>query len=97
MQPDRRETPGSRFRDYLDWAFKGLVTALVSGAIAIAAWGFDAEHRLDNLEKLDGRVAKVEGREESYQELRTEIAVLKTKLDSQSATLDRLVRMLERQ
>ena len=57
---------GSRVREYIDWAVRGIVSGLIVAAIASFAWSKDTEARLDTVEKLEPRIVRLEARDDSY-------------------------------
>lgn len=84
----------ARLKDYLDWAVKGAVTALSSGAFAAVFWGLDAEVRLDAHDAYASRLSSLEARDEAYDEVRIELAVLKSQQADNTKKLDRIEGLL---
>lgn len=88
----------SRMKEYVDWAVRGAVGGLCTGALALVVWGVDVQTRLHDAElsnvDLISRVAKLETKQDGYQDLRTDIAVLKTQLDAQDKKFDRIEALL---
>lgn len=85
---------------WADWAIRGAVVALCTAAVAGAKWGITMErnqHDADQVQSSTGiRVAKLEARDDSYQQLRTDIAVIKEQLDQQKAQNIRIEDLLSR-
>lgn len=86
-----------RTREYVDWAVRGLIGALCTGLIAIALWSFNTEARVANTEKFEARIATLEAKNDGMYKLAEDIAVLKTKLDAQDKSLDRIEKLLAAQ
>ncbi len=84
-------------RDYVDWAVKGIIGGLCVGLGAVALWGFNTEARVATTEKFEIRISALEGKEDGYQKLRTDIEVVKTKLENQDEQLDRIEQLIVRQ
>lgn len=98
--PDDTPTAPLRFTNgtltnWIDWALKGTVGGLCAGLAAVATWGFDTEARMDNVERFDVRITKLEAREDGYQALQVDLAVMKTQLASQDKALDHITKLLE--
>lgn len=89
---------GSRVKEYVDWAVRGAVGGLCTGALAVVVWGFDVQTRLHDLEvkasEASSNVAVLQGKEDGYQQLRTDIAVIKSQLDTQDKKYDRIEALL---
>lgn len=83
-----------RMKDYLDWAVRGLVVALLTAMMATARWAINTEQRLHDLEQLNARIVVLESKEDSYQQLRTDIAVIRTQLDNQDKKYDHIEELL---
>lgn len=81
--------------DWITWATRGLLGSLGVAVLAIAAWGFNAEARISDVEKLEVRLVKLEAKEDSYAKLALDIAVVQTKLDAQDRQLERIAKLLE--
>ena len=96
-QTDETEIRGVRVltSGWVDWALKGIVSGLCAGMIVVLTWGMNTESRIDALETVLPRVAKIEEKEDGYHILAQDIAVLKAKLDSQDKQLDRIEKLLE--
>lgn len=83
-----------RMKDYIDWAVRGLVVALLTATMATARWAINTEQRLHDLEQLNARIVVLESKEDSYQQLRTDIAVIRTQLDNQDKKYDHIEELL---
>lgn len=98
MPADTHNEPTVRLsRDYVDWAVKGIIGGLCVGLGAVALWGFNTEARVASTEKFESRIVVLEGKEDGYQKLRTDIEVVKTKLENQDEQLDRIEQLIVRQ
>jgi hypothetical protein len=91
------EPQARRLQDWADWIIRLIVPALFSAAIAGIWWAADTENRISNLEKHEARIVAIEAKNDGMYKLAEDIAVLKTKLDAQDKTLDRIEKLLERQ
>lgn len=87
--------PHRRIQDWADWAIRLMVPALVSAAVAGIYWSANTENRVANVEKFEVRLAKLESREDGYNELTTGLAVLQAKMDARDKQLDRIEKLLE--
>jgi len=83
--------------DWITWATRGLLGSLGAAVLALALWGFNAESRIASTEKFEVRLVKLEEKEDSYQKLALDIAVVQTKLDAQDRQLERIAKLLEAQ
>ena len=86
-----------RAKEYVDWAVKGIVGALCTGFLATALWSFNTEARVANTEKFEVRIEHLEAKNDGMYKLAEDIAVLKTKLDAQDKSLDRIEKLLAAQ
>ena len=90
----------SRLASTLEWAFRGVVAALCGGALGVATWGYDVSTRLHDLEgqhvAMTAKIAALEAKDDGYQQLRTDIAVIKSQLDEQSQKWGRMESLLLR-
>lgn len=90
----------ARVKEYIDWAVRGLVAGLLASSIATAKWAINNEQRVHDLEAWKGsameRLATLEAKDDSYQHIRTDIAVLKTKIDQQTEQQKRIEDLIQR-
>lgn len=93
------DAPQRRLQDWADWIIRLIVPALFSAAIAGIWWAADTENRVENVEArstgVETRLTAVETKNDGMYKLAEDIAVLKTKLDAQDKTLDRIEKLLE--
>lgn len=89
------DSPHRRFQDWADWIIRLIVPALFSATIAGIWWAADTENRLSNVERHEARIVAIEAKNDGMYKLAEDIAVLKTKLDAQDKTLDRIEKLLE--
>ena len=89
------EEPHRRLQDWADWVIRLIVPALVSATVAGIWWASDTEHRVSNVERHEARLVAIEAKNDGMYKLAEDIAVLKTKLDAQDKTLDRIEKLLE--
>jgi len=87
----------SRFYSYLDWAIKGVVSTAL---LALIGWVWNAEGRVTSLEhdktELTSKVAKLESKEDGYQQLTTAVAVLAAEQKNTNDRLGRIELLLTR-
>ena len=91
-------TTNNRLKEYVDWAVRGAVVALLTAAMATARWSINTEQRIHDLEaaasSLSSRVATLEAKDDGYQQIRLDIAVIKTQLDQQGKQQERIESLL---
>lgn len=87
--------PHRSLQDWADWVIRLIVPALFSATLAGIWWAAVTDNRLLNTEKLEVRIATLEGKNDGMYKLAEDIAVLKTKLDAQDKQLDRIEKLLE--
>ena len=82
------------------WAGQAILGGLCAAAIAGARWGVTTDTNVHDLEQQHAdimpRLAKLEARDDSYQQLRLDIAVIKEQLDQQKAQNARIEALLLR-
>lgn len=87
-----------RVKEYVDWAVRGVVAALLATIVAMAQWAFNTEQRVHDLEATlgaaQGRISVLEAKEDGYQQLQTDIAVIHAQLDGQDIRYANIERLL---
>ncbi len=93
-------TTGDRIKDYVDWLVKSTVGGLVGAAIATATWAFHQEQRSHDIEVQQSatleRVITLEARGNSYDSLRSDVAVIQSQIIAQGKSQDRIEALLLR-
>lgn len=83
-----------RLKEYIDWAVRGIVVGLLTATMATARWAVNTEQRIHDLEAINtalaSEVTALKVKDDGYQQIRTDIAVIKTQLDLQGKQQERI-------
>lgn len=83
---------------WVDWATKGLVSALLAGSLAFARWGINTEQRVHDLEgehkTMGERITALESKQDGYQQIRTDLAVMQSKQEDANKKMERIEELL---
>lgn len=84
----------------MDWVVKGLVAALCAGAMTTFSWGIGIQTRVHDLESGAAEhsedIEKLSETQDSYQQLRVDLAVLQSQSADNMKKLDRIETLLLR-
>jgi hypothetical protein len=87
-----------RIKEYVDWAVRGTTAGLFAATLATARWAINTEQRVHDLEAevatANSKIAVLEAKDDGYQQLRTDIAVIKSQLDGQDKKYDHIESLL---
>lgn len=94
----RLPSDSDRFKDYIDWAVRGAVGGLCTGAIALVYWGVDIQTRLHDVEVNDQHssadISTLVEKQDSYQQVRVDLAVIQAQSMDNAKKLERIETLL---